>query len=164
MYTVSVICLYPNTAAFNSMLCMTYPESWWGQPCIIRCEWTKLVSEFLYQIQSCVWVLNNEGDWLLSIMLCQSFSQPTFIISLTDSYRPVSILPLIAETLERVVFNQLSSFLSKNQLLNANQSGFRCRHSTETALLCHWSPANCKSWFQDISSHSVGSICCFWHC
>ncbi len=39
------------------------------------------------------------------------------------------------KTLERVVFNQLSSFLSKHNLLDVNQSGFRCGHSTETALL-----------------------------
>jgi len=37
--------------------------------------------------------------------------------------------------LERVVFNQLSSFLSKHNLLDVNQSGFRRGHSTETALL-----------------------------
>ncbi len=57
----------------------------------------------------------------------------TLNTSLTDSYRPVSLLPFIANTLERVVFNQLSSFLLKHNLLGANQSGFR--HSTETALL-----------------------------
>ncbi len=34
--------------------------------------------------------------------------KPTFNISLTDSNRPVSLLPFIAETLELVVFNQLS--------------------------------------------------------
>ncbi len=39
------------------------------------------------------------------------------------------------KTLERVVFNQLSSFLSKHKLLDANQSGLRRGHSTETALL-----------------------------
>ncbi len=37
--------------------------------------------------------------------------------------------------LERVVFNQLFSFLLKHNLLDANQSGFRRGHSTETALL-----------------------------
>ncbi len=55
--------------------------------------------------------------------------------SLTDSYRPVSLFTFIAKPLERVVFNQLSSFLSKHNLLDANQSGFRRGHSTETALL-----------------------------
>ncbi len=91
-------------------------------------------------------------------------NKPTLNTLLTDSYRPVSLFPFIAKTLERVVFNQLSSFLSKHNLLDANQSGFRCGHSTETALLGHWSPANCKSWFQIISSHSAESICCFCHC
>ncbi len=90
--------------------------------------------------------------------------KPTLNTSLLENYRPVSLLPFIAKTLERVVFNQLSSFLLKHNLLDANQSGFRRGHSTETALLCHWSPANCKSWFQIISPHSVGSVCCFWHC
>ncbi len=36
--------------------------------------------------------------------------------------------------LELVVFKQLSSFLSKHNLLDANQSGFRREYSTETAL------------------------------
>ncbi len=52
-----------------------------------------------------------------------------------DSYRPVSLLPFIAKTLELVVFNQLSLFLSKHNLLDTNKSGFRRGHSTETALL-----------------------------
>ncbi len=37
--------------------------------------------------------------------------------------------------LERVVFNQVSLFLSQNNKLDAKQSGFRSGHSTETALL-----------------------------
>ncbi len=61
--------------------------------------------------------------------------KPTLNTSLTDSYRPVSRLPFIAKMLERVVFNQLSSFLSKHNLLDANKSSFRHGHSTETALL-----------------------------
>ncbi len=47
----------------------------------------------------------------------------------------LSLLPFIAKTLERVVFNQVSVFLTKNNLLDSNQSGFRSGHSTETALL-----------------------------
>ncbi len=61
--------------------------------------------------------------------------KPTLNNSLTDSYRPVSLLPFIAKTFERVVLNQLSSFLLKHNLLDVNQSGFRRGHSTETALL-----------------------------
>ncbi len=59
----------------------------------------------------------------------------TLNTSLSDSYRPVSLLPFIEKTLERVVFNELYSFLSKHNLLDANKSGFRLGHSTETVLL-----------------------------
>ncbi len=44
-----------------------------------------------------------------------------------------SFLPYIA--LERVLFNQVCGFLTQNNLLESNQSGFRSGHLTETALL-----------------------------
>ncbi len=61
--------------------------------------------------------------------------KPTLNTSLLENYRPVSLLPFIAKTLERVVFNQVSLFLLQNNKLDAKQSGFRSGHSTETALL-----------------------------
>ncbi len=61
--------------------------------------------------------------------------KPTLNTSLLENYRPVSLLPFIAKTLERVVFNQVSLFISQNNKLDAKQSGFRSGHSTETALL-----------------------------
>ncbi len=61
--------------------------------------------------------------------------KPTLNASLLENYRPVSLLPFVAKTLERVVFNQLSLFLSQYNKLDAKQSGFRSDHSTETALL-----------------------------
>ncbi len=51
------------------------------------------------------------------------------------NYRPISLLPFITKTLERVVLNQVSASLTQNNLLDSNQSGFRRGHSTETALL-----------------------------
>ncbi len=61
--------------------------------------------------------------------------KPTLNTSLLENYRPVSLIPFIAKTLERVVFNQVSLFLSQNNKLDAKQSGFRSGHSTETVLL-----------------------------
>ncbi len=55
--------------------------------------------------------------------------KPTLNTSLLENYRPVSLLPFIAKTLERVVFNQVSLFLSQNNKLDAKQSGFRSGHS-----------------------------------
>ncbi len=61
--------------------------------------------------------------------------KPTLNPTIFGNYRLVSLLPFIAKTLERVVFNQVSAFLTHNNLLDSNQSGFRSVHSTETALL-----------------------------
>ncbi len=55
--------------------------------------------------------------------------KPTLNTSLLENYRPVSLLPFIAKTLERVVFNQVSLFLSQNNKLDTKQSGFRSDYS-----------------------------------
>lgn len=52
-----------------------------------------------------------------------------------SEYRPISILPFLSKVLERLVHDQLSKFLSTQNLLNPYQSGFRPGHSTTTALL-----------------------------
>ncbi len=61
--------------------------------------------------------------------------KPTVNPYLLENYRPVSLLPFIAKTLERAVFNQVFAFLTQNNLLDRNQSGFRSGHSIETPLL-----------------------------
>ena len=50
------------------------------------------------------------------------------------NYRPVSILPVLSKILEKVVFCQLDSYLSKNNLIYDFQSGFRKGFSTNTTL------------------------------
>ncbi len=58
--------------------------------------------------------------------------KPTLNTSLLENYRPVSLLPFVVKTLERVVFNQLSLFLSQYNKLDAKQSGFRSGHSPDS--------------------------------
>lgn len=52
-----------------------------------------------------------------------------------DNYRPISVLPVASKLLERVVHTQLYCFLSKHQLMNPYQCGFRKHHSTESAAI-----------------------------
>lgn len=51
------------------------------------------------------------------------------------SYRPISKLPFMSKIIEKVVAEKLTLFLEKHELFDNFQSGFRKKHSTETALL-----------------------------
>ena len=51
------------------------------------------------------------------------------------NYRPISNLTYISKLVERMVNQQVVAYLDENKLLPKLQSGFRARHSTETALL-----------------------------
>ena len=52
-----------------------------------------------------------------------------------NNYRPISVISAIAKVFERIVYNQVSSYLFKSNILSKYQSGFRSFHSTVTALL-----------------------------
>ena len=51
-----------------------------------------------------------------------------------SNYRPISLLPLPGKILEKLVHNQLSSFLEENNALSDNQFGFRKQRSTSHAV------------------------------
>ena len=87
----------------------------------------------------------------LSILINQSFSTGTFpeklkiakIIPLhkknedniMNNYRPISLLPIFSKIFEKVVQNQLYSYLNSNNLLFDSQHGFRENYSTESAVI-----------------------------
>ena len=52
-----------------------------------------------------------------------------------SNYRPISVIPSISKIFEKIIYDQLESYLSEFNLLASCQSGFRSLHSTVTALL-----------------------------
>ena len=54
---------------------------------------------------------------------------------IVNNYRPVSLLPIFGEILEKLLFNSVIDFLEENNLLNSNQAGFRMNDSCESQLL-----------------------------
>ena len=52
-----------------------------------------------------------------------------------NNYLPISVTSVVAKVFERIVYDQLYNFLNSEEIISKQQSGFRCLHSTVTALL-----------------------------
>lgn len=51
-----------------------------------------------------------------------------------SNYRPISMLTSFSKVLEKALYNRLSEYLNNNNILNAQQFGFRRRLSTDDAI------------------------------
>ena len=69
------------------------------------------------------------------------------------SYRPISILSIVAKLFEKFVCTQLNSFLTENNVLSSSQSGFRKGHSSASALL-----ANTDSWLLYMDAGMINGV------
>ena len=67
---------------------------------------------------------------------------------LKDSYRPVSILPVLSKLYERSMFKQISEFFEN--IFSKNQCGFRKGHSTQQCLL-----ARLEKWKRSVNSRQA---------
>ena len=54
---------------------------------------------------------------------------------LIGNYRPISLLPICGKVFEKIIFNRLYTFLTNNNLITKQQSGFRPGDSTSNQLL-----------------------------
>ena len=50
-----------------------------------------------------------------------------------NNYRPITVLPILSKIMEKGIYNQLTVYLEKNNLLSSRQFGFRKGKSTELA-------------------------------
>ncbi|GFW27256.1 RNA-directed DNA polymerase from mobile element jockey [Trichonephila clavipes] len=55
--------------------------------------------------------------------------------SAADSYRPISLLPVLSKLAERLILSRLNDFLATNKILISQQHGFRPQLSTSHQLL-----------------------------
>ena len=70
-----------------------------------------------------------------------------------NNYRPISVISIIAKVFERIVYDQLCSFLASEEIITNQQSGFRSLHCTVTALL-----EATDSWTFDIDPGNVNAV------
>ena len=62
-----------------------------------------------------------------------------------NNYRPIYIVPAVAKSFEKILYDQLYHCLNENGLLNSCQSGFLSLHNTRRAL---WKTND--SWYVNI--------------
>ena len=70
-----------------------------------------------------------------------------------NNYRPISILPVVSEIIEKVIFKQLYEYLTHNNLMTVSQHGFRPMHYTSTALL-----EATNNWYLNIDDGLINSV------
>jgi hypothetical protein len=51
-----------------------------------------------------------------------------------DNYRPISVLSCFSKILEKLMYKRLIDYIEKNNILHANQYGFRNNRSTTMAI------------------------------
>ena len=51
------------------------------------------------------------------------------------NYRPISLLPICSKIFERLIYNEMFTFFTENNLISPNQSGFRPGDSCVNQLL-----------------------------
>ncbi len=72
------------------------------------------------------------------------------------NYRPISILSTVARVFERLIYDQLSSYMEKNKYLSKYQSGFRKFHSTITSML-----KNANDWLINMDKGNYNGVVFF---
>lgn len=93
----------------------------------------KVYPDAIYKLYNTIWLTGFIPDIWKFFRVClipKEGKDPT----LWDSYRPICINSTWCKVIDKVITTRLNNFLSDNNILNANQHGFRKGHSTLSAL------------------------------
>ena len=69
-------------------------------------------------------------------------------------YRPIRVIGHIAKIIERYIKHQMCTYLARNALITVDQSAYRERHNTQTAL-----PKVLDDWYYNIADGLLTSVC-----
>ena len=69
------------------------------------------------------------------------------------TYRPISVISIVAKVFEKLVSNHLRSFVKENNIIIDEQSGFRPYYSTETILL-----DSTNEWFGNMDKYLIDGV------
>ena len=73
----------------------------------------------------------------------------------SNEYRPIAILPFLSKVFESILQVQINKFLTKFNLINVYQSGFRAGHSCVSALINVVEDIRCE---MDVNKISILSL------
>lgn len=90
-----------------------------------------LIDHITYIINACISSSTFPEAWKTAIVLPLP---KTACPETLNDLRPISLLPILSKLLEKILYDQLSSYLFEHNIIPSLQSGFRTGHSTATAL------------------------------
>ena len=66
----------------------------------------------------------------------------------------MAIIPIFSKILERVIFQQITEYLSRNELLHPNHHSYRKHHNTTTALIQMY-----DTWIKAVDEGELAGVC-----
>ena len=140
--------LPPTTSEFNAARELTLEEvhrlimSSKSKSCSLDPIPTNILKDLLPELLPYITVMCNKSLREGQLLSSQKFAILSPIVRKSGldaddvrSYRTISNLTFMSKLIERMVYQQLTAYLEKHDMLPKHQSGFRAHHSTETSVL-----------------------------